>query len=152
MLALSEHEQSLYVGIRSTFYRIATVFGQGILVILAGLIEMNSGLDPVNITIEANPNVPAVTATLPTVSVSDEDAKGDVRFIVSDMNTIKTSVKSVSVVPENIAKTVSTQTVDSTSANLAFKDYAKLLTTRFSIAIFIMVSMFLTLSSLQKWL
>ena len=127
MLALSEHEQSLYVGIRSTFYRIATVFGQGILVILAGLIEMNSGLDPVNISIEANPNVPAVTATLPTVSVSDADAKGDVRFIVSDMNTIKTSVKSVSVVPENIAKTVATQTSDRTSANLAFKDYAKVI-------------------------
>lgn len=39
MHALSEHEQSLYVGIRSTFYRIATVAGQGLLVILAGLIE-----------------------------------------------------------------------------------------------------------------
>lgn len=39
MHALTEHEQSLYVGIRSTFYRIATVAGQGLLVILAGLIE-----------------------------------------------------------------------------------------------------------------
>ena len=35
MLALSEHEQSLYVGIRSTFYRVATVAGQGLLVIVA---------------------------------------------------------------------------------------------------------------------
>ena len=39
MLALTEHEQSLYVGIRSTFYRVATVAGQGLLVIIAGLIE-----------------------------------------------------------------------------------------------------------------
>ena len=39
MHALTEHEQSLYVGIRSTFYRVATVAGQGLLVILAGLIE-----------------------------------------------------------------------------------------------------------------
>lgn len=39
MLALSEHQQSLYVGIRSTFYRVATVVGQGLLVIIAGALE-----------------------------------------------------------------------------------------------------------------
>ena len=39
MHALDDHEQSLYVGIRSTFYRIATVAGQGLLVILAGFLE-----------------------------------------------------------------------------------------------------------------
>lgn len=38
MLALSEHEQSFYVGIRSTFYRIASVAGQGALVVVAGMI------------------------------------------------------------------------------------------------------------------
>lgn len=43
MHALTEHEQSFNVGIRSTFYRIATVAGQGLLVILAGLIETSSG-------------------------------------------------------------------------------------------------------------
>lgn len=43
MLALSEHDQSLYVGIRSTFYRLATVVGQGLLVIIAGVIEEASG-------------------------------------------------------------------------------------------------------------
>ncbi len=46
MLALTEHQQSLYVGIRSTFYRIATVAGQGLLVILAGAIEDSSGNIP----------------------------------------------------------------------------------------------------------
>ncbi len=39
MLALDAHRQSLFVGIRSTFYRIATVFGQGLLVVIAGLLE-----------------------------------------------------------------------------------------------------------------
>jgi len=39
MHALDDHEQSLYVGIRSTFYRIASVAGQGLLVILAGWLE-----------------------------------------------------------------------------------------------------------------
>lgn len=46
MLALTEHQQSLYVGIRSTFYRIATVAGQGLLVIRAGAIEESSGNIP----------------------------------------------------------------------------------------------------------
>ncbi|MCM1520920.1 MAG: MFS transporter [Lachnoclostridium sp.] len=39
ILALSQHDQSLFVGIRSTFYRIATIAGQGGLVILAGFLE-----------------------------------------------------------------------------------------------------------------
>ena len=46
MHALDDHEQSLYVGIRSTFYRIATVAGQGLLVILAGFLEERSGNIP----------------------------------------------------------------------------------------------------------
>ncbi|MDO4210986.1 MAG: MFS transporter [Bacteroidales bacterium] len=40
MLALDEHEQSLFVGIRSTFYRIANVAGQGLLVYIAGILEV----------------------------------------------------------------------------------------------------------------
>lgn len=39
MLALSQGEQSFFVGIRNTFYRFATIFGQGILVMFAGLME-----------------------------------------------------------------------------------------------------------------
>ena len=39
MLALDPHEQSLYVGIRSTFYRIATIAGSGLLIMLAGTLE-----------------------------------------------------------------------------------------------------------------
>ena len=43
MLALTPHEQSFYVGIRSTAYRIASVAGQGALVIIAGYIEEHTG-------------------------------------------------------------------------------------------------------------
>jgi len=39
MIALDSHQQSLFVGIRSTFYRIATILGQGALVMLAGRLE-----------------------------------------------------------------------------------------------------------------
>ncbi len=46
MLALNEHEQSFYVGIRSTFYRIASVAAQGLLVVVAGFIETTTGNIP----------------------------------------------------------------------------------------------------------
>ena len=39
MLELNEHEQALYVGVRSTCYRIATIAGQGLLIIMAGSLE-----------------------------------------------------------------------------------------------------------------
>ena len=43
MLALPENEQSLFVGIRSTFYRLSSIFGQGVLVVIAGLLETRLG-------------------------------------------------------------------------------------------------------------
>lgn len=39
MLALRPKEQSLFVGIRSTFYRLSSIFGQGVLVVVAGMLE-----------------------------------------------------------------------------------------------------------------
>ena len=46
MIALDEKNQSLFVGIRSTFYRIASVFGQGVIVVIAGLLEESLGRIP----------------------------------------------------------------------------------------------------------
>jgi PAT family beta-lactamase induction signal transducer AmpG len=40
MLELDDHDQSLFVGIRNTFYRIAVIFGQGVLVALAGVLQL----------------------------------------------------------------------------------------------------------------
>lgn len=40
MLGLNEHNQAWFVGIRSTFYRLATIFGQGILVMVAGNLQV----------------------------------------------------------------------------------------------------------------
>ena len=56
MLGLSEHDQAFFVGIRSTFYRIAMIFGQGVLIILAGYIETHSGLPSRDINVIANPS------------------------------------------------------------------------------------------------
>jgi len=43
MLALEQHQQAAFVGVRSTFYRIAMITGTGILVVLAGELETSSG-------------------------------------------------------------------------------------------------------------
>lgn len=42
MLGLNPHEQAFFVGIRSTFYRIAMISGQGLLVMLAGFLEIHT--------------------------------------------------------------------------------------------------------------
>ena len=40
MLGLDQHQQAYFVGIRSTFYRIATIFSSGLLVGLAGALQV----------------------------------------------------------------------------------------------------------------
>ena len=46
MLALTQKNQAAFVGIRSTFYRLSSIFGQGVLVAIAGLIETKTGNIP----------------------------------------------------------------------------------------------------------
>ena len=46
MLGLDSQQQALFVGIRSTFYRIATIAGQGLLIMLAGYLETSTGNIP----------------------------------------------------------------------------------------------------------
>jgi PAT family beta-lactamase induction signal transducer AmpG len=48
MLAHSPSSQAAFVGIRSTFYRVASIFGQGVLVLIAGLIEKQTGNIPLS--------------------------------------------------------------------------------------------------------
>ncbi len=46
MLAHSPSSQAAFIGIRSTFYRVASVFGQGVLVFIAGMLEKETGNIP----------------------------------------------------------------------------------------------------------
>lgn len=48
MIALTQKNQAAFVGIRSTFYRLSSIFGQGVLVYIAGLIETSSGDIPMS--------------------------------------------------------------------------------------------------------
>ena len=54
MLALESSQQSFFVGIRSTFYRLAMITGQGILIIVAGSLESFTGLEPMLITVQSS--------------------------------------------------------------------------------------------------
>jgi PAT family beta-lactamase induction signal transducer AmpG len=43
MLAHSQKSQAAFIGIRSVFYRVASIFGQGVLVYIAGRLETHTG-------------------------------------------------------------------------------------------------------------
>lgn len=82
MLALDTNNQAKFVGIRSTFYRIATVFGQGILVVLAGLLESSTGCEPVKVNIYVSPQYAQSTLYIP--HFEDMAPKeGDYHFILT---------------------------------------------------------------------
>ena len=113
MLALTEHEQSLYVGIRSTFYRIATVAGQGLLVIVAGLIETNSGLEPLRISVDADPAVEWTAPDMTAIASTPADLQGELQFFTP---------------AENVAlSTKAPATVDVDGTPMAFKAYAAMM-------------------------
>lgn len=48
LLALPEEKQSFFIGIRSTFYRLAMISGQGGIVVFAGLMESSTGNNTVS--------------------------------------------------------------------------------------------------------
>lgn len=87
MIALEEHQQAAYVGIRSTFYRVATIVGQGLLVIIAGVIESNTGLDPAYLDVEASPAIEMSTSTaqyqIPETIELTDDQKAFDQFVYS---------------------------------------------------------------------
>ena len=74
MLALDDSEQSFFVGIRSTFYRLAMIVGQGLLIILAGTLEIMTGSEPaiINVTSSITDHTEIRINELPEI-VSDKE-------------------------------------------------------------------------------
>ena len=66
MIAMSSHDQAWFVGIRSTFYRLAMIVGQGVLVMAAGLLESQTGLSDLELRVQATPDITSVAQFLPT--------------------------------------------------------------------------------------
>jgi PAT family beta-lactamase induction signal transducer AmpG len=81
MLGLNEHQQAYFVGIRSTFYRIAMITGQGLLIILAGYFETATGLPPVEINVKSSPGYSQIFS-LPIVNQDATVQKNNANFLV----------------------------------------------------------------------
>lgn len=94
MLGLDTEKQAKYVGIRSTFYRISTLFGQGVLIILAGFLESSTGKEPVNIVVDASPTYIERTMYVAPFSHPGEQ-EGDIRFLL-DRESVKIGTEVVS--------------------------------------------------------
>lgn len=65
MLALNKHDQAWFVGVRSTFYRLAMIAGQGVLIMLAGAIETRTGLPALELPLHAVPGATTLQAPDP---------------------------------------------------------------------------------------
>ena len=60
MLGLSKHEQTWFVGVRSTFYRLSMIAGQGLLIMLAGAMEnrfQSASGDLITQTVAVDPGI-----------------------------------------------------------------------------------------------
>lgn len=53
MYALDQHKQAFFVGIRSTFYRFAMLTALGLVPVIAGTIQKNTGLKPVTFDVRS---------------------------------------------------------------------------------------------------
>jgi PAT family beta-lactamase induction signal transducer AmpG len=91
MHALDEGEQSFFVGIRSTFYRFAIIFGQGILVILAGHLESTLTVSPAEIRVISSPEK-FFENTLIIDSSSVKPMEGQLR-VIAQPDTLEISTK-----------------------------------------------------------
>lgn len=82
MLALSESQQSFFVGIRSTFYRVAMIAGQGLLVIFAGYLESTLALGPAELKVITNQNK-FFEQTIKVDSIGAKQLSGNLRLIAN---------------------------------------------------------------------
>lgn len=87
MLGLSRHDQAWFVGIRSTFYRLAMIVGSGLLVMFAGYWEGRNGLDSLEVTVKTTET--AAVASMPAMAVSiPKELTGPVRLVASSTNVL----------------------------------------------------------------
>lgn len=82
MLGLTKHEQAFFVGVRSTFYRIAMITGQGLLIILAGYFESTTGLPAVGLNVYSSTQTEKVQYLNPD-SINIHRLEGDLRIVPS---------------------------------------------------------------------
>ena len=99
MLALDSGQQSFFVGIRSTFYRLAMIAGQGVLIILAGSLEVATGTEPLKIQVKSS-NTAQSTTIIPDSLPTDEKRTSEVFTAYPASLTLSTT----NISPEELAK------------------------------------------------
>jgi PAT family beta-lactamase induction signal transducer AmpG len=83
MLALTEKQQAFFVGIRSTFFRISMITGQGLLVMLAGFIQTNTGLPKLELEVITKPGVALIESLRPQTFAATATNAGELRLLAS---------------------------------------------------------------------
>ena len=83
MLALNKHDQAWFVGVRSTFYRLAMIAGQGLLIMLAGTIETHTGLPAIELKVSARPGAATVAPLEPSAAPAPAAAGAPVRLVAT---------------------------------------------------------------------
>jgi PAT family beta-lactamase induction signal transducer AmpG len=86
MLGLSEHEQAWFVGIRSTFYRLATITAVGLLVMFAGYIQTHTGLEAVSFDVNAVPDIQVQSIDPQAIQVVAESGKPRILHFPEEIN------------------------------------------------------------------
>lgn len=83
MLALNEKQQAFFVGIRSTFFRISMITGQGLLVMLAGYIQTHTGLPNVELDVTGRPGVALIETLNPESRAATGADEGELRLVAN---------------------------------------------------------------------
>lgn len=94
MIALDSHDQAKFVGIRSTFYRVATIMGQGLLIILAGVLESVTGSEPVKLIVQTVPGIETSFKLPESVQTNVADSKEEIHFLTNS-NKVEISLAKV---------------------------------------------------------
>ena len=85
MHALDQHKQAFFVGIRSTFYRIAMLTAMGIIPLIAGLIQERTGLTPASLPVTAVPAGQYIPVAPPDTIFSGNSAEPEILLYPGDV-------------------------------------------------------------------
>lgn len=85
MYALDQHKQAFFVGIRSTFYRMAMLTALGLVPVIAGTIQKNTGLKPVTFNVKSVQSEKYVPYDPARISIKDSDGKPSILIFPKDL-------------------------------------------------------------------
>lgn len=92
MLAMDKHQQAWFVGVRSTFYRLAMIAGQGLLIMLAGALETRTGLPALEMEMNARQEAAVTAFADPAALAPAAMQSGPIRLIATpDTLTLNTT-------------------------------------------------------------